>query len=95
MGRRVTKRQVTGILWATRANDAAGRLLAQAADLVEDRSRLDDGRPEFDFALALAHAGLGGDGGHALVGEDPDIELAPPLDRLAGHDAARLDGLAR
>src|SRR5262249_39802028 len=70
----------------------AGEFLGDPGDLVEDRPRLDDGRPEFDLSLALAHAGLGRDRGDAIVGEDADIELAAPLDRLAGNDTAGLDG---
>jgi hypothetical protein len=93
VGRRVTNRQDTGILWATRARAARAWILADAGDLEQDGAGLDDGGPVFDLALALAHAGLGRDRGDALVGEDADVELAAPLDRLAGDDAAGLDGL--
>src|SRR3954452_22654163 len=71
----------------------AGDFLAQAADLVKYRARLDHGRPVFNFTLAFAHAGFQRDGGHAFLGEDPDVNLASALDHLAGHYAAGLDGL--
>src|SRR5262249_11547199 len=52
----------------------AGRRLGQAADLEEDRARLDHRRPELRLALALAHARLRRDRRDALVREDADVE---------------------
>src|SRR5262249_28649753 len=43
--------------------------------------------------FAFAHAGLGGDGRDALLGEDPDIQPAAAFDGVAGHDATPLEGL--
>src|SRR5262249_38698748 len=71
----------------------AGLFLAQAADLIEDRARLDHGRPVFDFTLALAHPGFSRDRGYALLGEDADVQLPSSLDHVAGHDAPGLNGL--
>src|SRR5260221_4264010 len=69
----------------------AGGFLTDAAKLVKNGARLDDCGPVFDFALTLTHAGFSRDRGNALVREDPDVELAAPLDRLAGDDAPGLD----
>src|SRR2546426_1832458 len=54
--------------------------LVHTLHLVENAPGLDHGHPELRVPLALAHPSLGGLLGHRLVGEDPDEDLAAPLD---------------
>src|SRR5207244_5741357 len=71
----------------------AGRRLGDARDLEQDHARLDDGRPVFRLALALAHARLGRDRRHRLVREDADVQPAFAAHRVRRRDTAGLDGL--
>src|SRR4051812_33096275 len=71
----------------------ASQFLADTTQFIENRPRLDDGRPVFDLTLAFTHPGFGRNRGHALLGEDADVKLAATLHRLAADDPARLDRL--
>jgi len=73
--------------------------------LKEDATGLDHGHPELWVALTRAHPGFGRAHGDGLVREDPDPDLAAPLDvaahgptagfNLAGGDPATFLGLKR
>src|SRR5262245_39834751 len=56
------------------------RFLVDTGHLEHDSSRLDHAHPVIDRALALAHAGFGGLGGHGLIREDANPHAATTLD---------------
>src|SRR6185312_13462972 len=65
--------------------------LVDAVDLEHDAARLDPRRPEFDRALALAHADFDRLLGDRQVREDPDPDAAGTLHLAGDRAAGRLD----
>src|SRR5579864_8319416 len=82
------------LAWELEHGEAHGFFCYVDGDAVhfkEDPARLDDGNPALDRGLTLAHTGFERLLRVALVGEDPNPDLATTLD-VAGHgDSGGLD----
>jgi hypothetical protein len=73
----------------------AGGILVHAADFKQDRSRLDDGDPFVNLALAFSHANFQRFAGDGLVRKYTNMDASLTVQEVSGGDSAGLYLLGR
>src|SRR5579872_2845677 len=76
---------------AGEANRLFGNLLADAANLKNDASRLDNGNPMINRALTATHTGFGRLGSNWFIGKDTNPHFTTALHKAGESDTCRLD----